>query len=149
MNKPISEVEKFYRQEASKTGWTLKKSEPRIFRFVKRGKDAIVSLTRSGDATSIKLAIRDVTLANSEGLLPDAGKGRLVFANAHSSPVVFTIGETDHKLKVGQGANSTKTALNKSVAPGSYKVIVKIPGQPSQTELLEIGKDETWGIIHG
>ena len=69
------------------------------------------------------------------------------FSNAYSSPVTFTIGKTDYRLKIGQDADSLQSALNYSVTPGRYSVIVKIPGRQPKTERLDVGKDETWGII--
>ena len=86
----------------------MKESRSGALRFANERKDAAITLTRNGDATGIRLIVRDVALARSEGLLPEPGKGRLVLANAHNVQVVFTIGKTDYKLKPGQGAENPK-----------------------------------------
>jgi hypothetical protein len=46
-----------------------------------------------------------------------------------------------------QGAKDFKQALSYSIAPGKYTVVIKIPGQPPQTEQIEPAAGSTWGII--
>jgi len=43
-----------------------------------------------------------------------------------------------------------RNAANRSslhVLPGKYSLTIKVPGQPDQTEELNVGVDETWGLI--
>ena len=75
------------------------------------------------------------------------GKGRLVLGNANNVAVTFTVGATNYSLRAGQGAKDYAQAVNQSLAPGTYNVVIRIPGQPHQTEKIELAEGSTWGII--
>ncbi len=103
--------------------------------------------TLGGVAEQPTVTARQSPFPDSELLLPEPGKGRLVMANAHSQNVVIMIGKKSYTLKAGQGAEDPKTALNYSVAPGKYDLTIKFPGKAPQTEKLEIGSGTTWGLF--
>ena len=67
--------------------------------------------------------------------------------DAHGTGWLFTIGKTNYPLRSGAGAKDFKGALNYSVGPGTYTIIVKIPGQPPKTERVTITAGSTWGIV--
>jgi hypothetical protein len=35
------------------------------------------------------------------------------------------------------------------VPPGKYKYSIKLPGRPSESDVVEVGADETWGLMIG
>jgi hypothetical protein len=146
---PLADVASFYRKELAAKGWkragTQAAGDP--LQFKNDTMDLSVALKRRSGKTAIQIVTRNFALAKREGLLPESGKGRLVLANGHNVGVIFTIGKTDYSLKAGQGAKNPKQALNYSVAPGNYKVIIKIPGKQPLTERVEITAGSTWGII--
>ncbi len=59
------------------------------------------------------------------------------------------INKQDYKVAAGAGAEDPKTGLNWEVAPGNYTVEMKPPGEPVQSEKLQLGPNETWGVIIG
>jgi hypothetical protein len=67
--------------------------------------------------------------------------------NGHTVNVVFSIGTIDYPMKPGQGFEEIDEAYNYSVPPGTYEVVVKIPGENPHTEKLPLTNDSTWGII--
>ena len=79
--------------------------------------------------------------------MPERGKGRLIMANAHNVPVVFTIGKTNYPVKAGAGAENLKDALNYSVGPGNYTIIIKIPGQRPETVRIKITEGSSWAVV--
>ncbi|TWT36094.1 hypothetical protein KOR34_09930 [Posidoniimonas corsicana] len=145
--KPWPEVSKFFQRELPKEGWTLVTiNDGRLtFRTPQRELTAVVKPAGSG--TSILVVTREKSLAEKEGILPERGKARLVLGNAHTRPVVFTIGKQDYQLKAGQGGRDPQDALNYTVGPGTYTVVIKIPGEAPQTEKLKLEEGSTWGII--
>jgi hypothetical protein len=146
---PPAEVAAFYRQELAREGWkgVDGPAAQDVMQFKKEGMELSVALKPQGGETAIEVVTRDAAAARREGLLPEPGTGRLVMANGHTVGVVFTIGETDYSLAAGQGAEDPKQALNYSVQPGTYVVVVKVPRRQPQTENLEITEGSTWGII--
>jgi hypothetical protein len=149
VRKPLAEVADFYRQELAAKGWTLPApdSAEGTMRFKNETTELSVALKPQSGKTAIEIVTRDIALARQEGILPEPGKGRLVLGNANNVAVVFTIGMTNYPLQAGQGAKDQKQTLNYSLAPGAYTVVVKVPGQPQQSEKIELAEGATWGII--
>ncbi len=145
----VDEVASFYRKELAKEGWKPAGGDAGegILRFKNQTMELSVTLKQKGGETAIEVVTRDVAAAKREGLFPEPEMGRLIFANGHTVGVVFTIGETDYNLAAGQGTRDPKQALNYSVPPGTYEVVIKIPGRQPQTEEIELGEGSTWGIV--
>jgi len=147
--KPLAEVASFYRKELAAKGWMQPEADPagETMQFKNDTMQLAVTLKQQRGKTAVEVVTRDIALAKQEGMLPEPGKGRLVLGNATNVAVVFTIGNANYSLKPGQGAKDYKQALNYSLAPGTYGVIVKTPGQPPRTEKIELAEGTTWGII--
>lgn len=148
VNLPLAEVTEFYRRELPAQGWKsddANASGP--MRFKNDTLDLVMSLKSQGNKTMVDAVTRDAALAKKEGILPEAGKGRLILGNGGDSAVVFTVGKANHTLKPGQGAKDYKQAVNTSLAPGTYQVGVKPSGQAAQTETIELTEGSAWGII--
>ena len=146
---PLTDVSAFYRQQLAEQGWqrTDDQSSSEAMQFKNDTMELLVALKRKSNETAIEVVTRETAIAKREGILPKAGKGRLVLANAHNVNVVFTIGKTDYPLKAGRGAKDFKQALNYSIPPGNYKVVIKIPGQQPQTELIKLTEGSTWAVV--
>src|SRR5262249_43072797 len=97
--------------------------------------------------TAITLASRDAAAAKAAGLLPSAGRGRMVIGNAHEKAAIVTVSKRNYNVAAGAGADDPKTGLNWEVAPGKYTVEIKLSGEKVQTETLTISADETWGVM--
>ena len=149
VRKPLAEVAAFYRQELTAKGWKSPAADSTgdTMQFKNDTMDVAIALKPQGSKTAVEVITRDIALAKQEGVFPEPGKGRLVLGNANNVAVVFTIGNANYSLKPGQGGKDYKQALNHSLAPGTYTVIIKIPGQPQETEKIELTEGSTWGII--
>ena len=124
-------------KESDDTTLSLRSEDERI--------DVVASST--GSQTQLEVVHRDVALAKKEGVLPEAGQGRLILANAHKVAVEFQIGKTNYPLPAGRGGKDLRDALNYSVAPGTYTVSIKIPRRPRQVHQLKILADSSWAIV--
>jgi|GEM_PF-1000369 len=143
----------FYRRELSAAEWkeivTAAKVEPQSAQLAFTGPTGslTVKLKTQGRDTVITLVTRDTQAAKAAGLLPSAGKGRLILGNSHEKAATITVNKKDYNLAAGVGADDPKTGLNWEVAPGKYTVEIKLPGEKAQTENLTIGVDEVWGVV--
>lgn len=151
---PLPALVKFYRQELAAQGWkesgaksVAANAQSATLSFTKAGAKLTVALTREGDQTRLDVSSTDDGKAKEDGVLPEPGKGRLVLANASTENIVIAIGKKDYPLKAGQGEANPKEALNYSVAPGKYKLTIKFPGKPPQTETVEIKAGTSWGVF--
>ena len=52
------------------------------------------------------------------------------------------------KIKGGAGTKAPD-GPTLDVKPGKYKFSIKPAGKPAQTEEIEVGADETWGLMIG
>jgi len=149
VRKPLAEVAAFYRQELAAKGYSQPEKAPmgEPMQFQNDKLEFSVALKPQGNKTAVEVVTRDIALARQEGVLPELGKGRLVLGNANKVPVVFSIGNANYSLKAEQGAKDYQQAVNQSLAPGTYNVIIKIAGRAQQTEKVELAEGTTWGII--
>jgi len=152
----LSQVVDFYRRELSTEEWgewkeiaadaTVEKQSAKFAFNGPTGK-LTVQLKTDGREVAITLVLRDAQAAKAAGLLPSPGKARLLIANASDKEAVITINNREYKVAAGRGAEDPKTGLNWEVPTGSYTVVLKPPGQEVQSEQLELGSDETWGVV--
>ena len=148
VNLPLADVLAFYRRELPPQGWkSVDGNAGEAMRFKNDTMDLVLTLKAMGERTAVEAVTRDMGQAKKEGVLPDAGKGRLLLGNGSEVSVVFTVGKANHTLKPGQGARDQKQAVNMSLAPGSYTVTIKASGQAAQTEKIELTEGSTWGLI--
>jgi hypothetical protein len=148
IRKPLAEVSAFYRQELAAKGWKLPDSNSGGAMRMKNDKTEVaVTLRPQGSKTVVEVFTRDLALAKQEGIAPEPGKGRLVLGNANDVAVVFSIGNVSYSLKAERGAKDYTQTVSQSLAPGTYTVILKAPGQSPQSEKIDLTEGSTWGII--
>lgn len=133
VNMPLAEVAAFYKQALTDKGW--ERPDANTANLKNDTREVTLTLKAAGNKTTVVASTRETALAKQEGILPEAGKARLLLANAHTAAVVFTIGKTDYPLKAEQGSQNPKEALNYSLAPGAYNVGLKTGGQSVKVDL--------------
>jgi hypothetical protein len=149
----LKAVVDFYRRELASPDWTENKGAAKIEKtsatlsFTGPSGALTVRLKSEGDRTTITLISRDAQAAKAAGVLPAAGKARLIIGNGSEKAAAITVNKRDYNVAAGAGADDPKTGLNWEVPPGKYTVEVKLPGEAAQSETLTIGADEAWGLI--
>jgi len=108
-----------------------------------------VKLESKGARTSIMLITRDAEAAREAGLLPDAGKSRLVVGNLSAKDHAITINGRKYTIKAGAGADDPTKGFNWVVPPGNFTFEVTPSGGRAQSEKVTLGADETWGVLVG
>lgn len=149
----LKAVVEFYQRELTASGWTENKAAAKVEKtsatlsFSGPSGALMVRLKSAGNKTAITLTSRDAQAARAAGVLPPAGKGRLIIGNGSEDAAAITVNKRDYNVAAGAGADDPKTGLNWEVAPGKYTVEVKLPGEAVHSETLTIGADEAWGLM--
>jgi hypothetical protein len=149
----LGAVVAFYRRELPAAGWKENVRDASIdnqaakLSFSGPEGSLTVQLKAGGKETAITLASRHTAAAKAAGLLPSAGKGRMVIGNGHDQAATVTVNKRPYNVAAGAGARDPKTGINWEVAPGKYTVEIKLPGGSTQTETVTIGAGETWGVM--
>jgi hypothetical protein len=148
VRKPLAEVTAFYRQELAAKGWKLPEATAgAVMRMQNDQTEVAVTLRPRGNKTEVEVFSRNIALAKQEGIAPEPGTGRLVLGNASKVAVVFSVVNANYSLKPEQGAKDYTQAVKQSLAPGTYTVTLKAPGQSPRSEKIELTEGSTWGII--
>lgn len=142
----------FYRSELGKRGWkeapgaTLSEAHASA-NFTAPEGPAVLTLERKGGDTLVRLALRKPEAARTAGVLPKAGQAKVLIGNPNDSEAVVTINKQTFRVKPGAGAkNPDGPALD--LPPGKYQVSLKMGGKAA-SESIEVGADETWGLLVG
>lgn len=150
----LTDVLGFYRRELGKRNWkeqsqgVVVTADKAVIAYTAPDGPAVLKLGRKDDATSVSLVVKNPGAVAKAGIMPKPGQAKVLFGNINPAEAAITFnGKT---LKVAGGAG-TKAPDGPSldVPPGKYKYSVKLPGQPAQSDEVEIAADETWGLMIG
>jgi hypothetical protein len=152
----------FYRAELSKRGWTendgaVVEPDRAVIAFTTTDGPAQLRLMRQDDRTIADLSLRKPAAANA-GILPRPGQVRLMLGNDTDEEAVITINEQTITLAARAGSDLTDAAdarrkspdgQNIDLPPGKYEVTLNVASGAAQNRELEVGADETWGLLVG
>ena len=143
----------FYRRELGKLNWTEAKGaavsvDSAVVMFSSSDGPAVLKLGRGSGETSVNLAVRNADAAAKAGILPKAGQAKILFGNALPAEAAITINNKTVKVSGGAGTKGPDgPALD--LAPGKYPYSIKMASKPGQNDNVEVGADETWGLLIG
>lgn len=82
------------------------------------------------------------------GVAPPPGNARLLLGNLLDAEAVVTVDKRTIKIapKVGSKAPDGPSL---ELPPGKYAYSLKVAGRSPQSEVLELGADESWGLLVG
>ncbi|WP_158818344.1 hypothetical protein [Methylocapsa sp. S129] len=144
----------FYRRELGKLGWkeltegAILKPDQAVLAFSTPDGPALLKLVHRDDDTSISLVVRDHDKAAKAGMLPKPGQVRLMLGNVTGGEAILTINKQTIKVAAGVGAKGPD-GPKLDLPPGKYKIAFKVAGQPANADEVEVGADETWGVMVG
>ena len=96
---------------------------------------------------TLNLASRSPAKAKAAGVLPQANRGRLILGNAADKECTVVVNGKPYMVAAGRGAKEPTDGISLHVLPGTYNCVIKVAGQPDQTEPVTVALDETWGVI--
>jgi hypothetical protein len=144
----------FYRRELGKRSWkeetqgALVTAERVALAFTSPDGPAILKLGRKGRETTVNLVVRDQAAAAKAGILPKPGQAKILFGNAQGTEAVITIDKQAVKIPPGAGTKGPD-GPTLDLAPGKYKYSFKAGSAPAGSDEVEVGADETWGLLAG
>jgi hypothetical protein len=150
----LSAVLAFYRRELGKRDWkeatqgAVVAAERVVLAFSSPDGPAILKLGRKNRETTVNLVVRDQGAAVKAGILPKPGQAKIMFGNALNTEAAVTIEKQAVKIPPGAGTKGLD-GPTLDFPPGKYKYLFKISNLPAQTEEVEVGADETWGLLVG
>ena len=108
----------------------------------------MLKLGRKDDATSISLVVKDPGAVAKAGIMPKQGQAKVLFGNINDAAATITFNSKAIIVAAGTGVkNPDGPTLD--LPPGKYKYSTKLQGKPSQSDEVELGVDEVWGLMIG
>lgn len=150
----LTDVLGFYRRELGKRNWkeqlqgAVVTADKAVLTYAAPEGPAVLKLARKDGAINVSLVVKNPGAVAKAGIMPKPGQAKVLFGNIN--PVEAAITFNGKTLKVAGGAG-TKAPDGPSLdlPPGKYKYSIKLPGQPGQSDEVEIAADETWGLMIG
>jgi hypothetical protein len=147
-------VLEFYRRELASRNWTEDASKASIqpdqatLIFNSANGPGVLKLGRKSGETTVNFVIRMTEAASKAGVLPKAGQVRVIFGNMTNAAATVTINKQAVTVGAGVGAKSPD-GPSIDLPPGTYSYSVKSGSRAAQTDKMEVGADQTWGIVVG
>jgi hypothetical protein len=151
----IGSVLAFYRRELTTRQWkelpngAVVKSENVLLAFAAPDGPAMLKLGRQGKETTVNLVVKNPAEADKAGILPPAGKAKVVLGNLSEQEGSVTIDGKTIKVAAGVGGGKTPDGPKLELKPGKYKYVLKMAGKPNDTGELNVAADESWGLLIG
>ena len=149
----LTDVLGFYRRELGKRNWkenngAIVASDKAVIAYTAPDGPAVLKLTRKDDATSVSLVVKNPAAVSKAGIMPKPGQAKVLFGNINPAEAAITFNGKTIKVAAGAGTKAPD-GPSLDLPPGKYKYSIKLPGQPAQSEEVEIAADETWGLMIG
>lgn len=150
----LADVLGFYRRELGKRNWkeeskgAVVTADSAVIAFSSTEGPAQLKLGRKDGETTVLLAVKDPAAVEKAGIAPKPGQVKIIFGNILTAESAITFNGKSIKVAGGAGTKAPD-GPTVDLAPGKYKYSVKPPGKPVQTEEVEVGADETWGLMIG
>jgi hypothetical protein len=150
----LTDVLGFYRRELGKLSWkeeskgTTIAADSAAVAFTAPEGPAMLKLGRKDGATSVRLMVKDPAAVAKAGIMPKPGQAKVLFGNINPAAETITFNNKPVSVAAGVGVkNPDGPTLD--LAPGKYKYTIKLAGKPAQTDEIELGGDEVWGVMIG
>lgn len=149
----LAVVLEFYRRELGNRNWkedakgAMVAAEQATVRFTAPEGPAVLRLVRKDNETTVNLGVKDPEAARKAGVLPKAGKARVMFGNIMPDDSSLTFDNRTIKV-AGKAGTQAPDGPALDLAPGKYKYSIKTGGKV-QADEVELGADETWGLMIG
>jgi hypothetical protein len=147
-------VLEFYRRELAKLNWkeeakgAVIAADNVVLAFSSAEGPATLKLSRKDNETIVDLATKDAAAAAKGGVLPKPGQAKLLVSNPNDVEAAITINKQTYKVAAGGGTKGPDGAMV-DLPPGKHKFSTKLPGKPASNDELEVGADQTWGLLIG
>ncbi len=109
-----------------------------------------LDLQVSDGETQIVIRAKNRAAAEAMGVLPPAGQALIILGNWDDAELVLTIADKTFTLPPYAGEEAPDPDLMIDLPPGSYAyTLTDADGNEIEALTIEVGADETWGLIVG
>jgi hypothetical protein len=150
----LSDVLGFYRRELGKRNWkeeakgAFTTTDKVVIAYTTADGPAVLTLERKDKEISVSLVTKNPGAAAKIGILPKPGQVKILFGNINEAASAITFNNKTIKVAAGVGTKAPN-GPTLDLPPGKYKYSIKLPGKPVQNDDIEVGADETWGLMIG
>jgi hypothetical protein len=150
----LTDVLGFYRRELGKLNWkeetqgAIVAAEKAVITYASPGGPAVLKLGRKDGATSVDLVVKNLDAVAKAGIMPKPGQAKIMFGNINTAEAAITFNNKTIKVAAGAGTKGPDGPIL-DLPPGKYKYSIELSGKPVQNDEVEIGADETWGLMIG
>jgi hypothetical protein len=150
----LTDVLGFYRRELGKLNWkeeskgAVIKADSAVVAYTAPEGPAVLKLGRKDGETSVDLVMKNPDAAAKLGILPKPGQAKIMFGNINGAEAAITFNNKTIKVAAGAGTKGPD-GPTLDVPPGKYKYSIKLPGKPAQSDEVDAGADEVWGLMIG
>ena len=154
---PLDALAAFYRKELADRGWKEKDLSPPARTPAEKDKLAMaftseqgaldVTLTRGTDETTVSMIERKTEAARKAGILPNEGRARLVIGNGFKADAVIEINGKPFTVMKETGTKNPESAYKLDLFPGKNQVVIKLPGEDDQSEVVDAAAGDSWGLM--
>ena len=150
----LTDVLGFYRRELGKRNWkedvkgAVVTADKAVVAYASPDGPAVLKLDRKDKEISVELVVKNPGAAEKAGVLPKPGRVKVLFGNINDKEAALTFNNKTIKVAADAGTKAPD-GPTLDLAPGKYKYSIKPPGKPAQSEELDLGADETWGLMIG
>jgi hypothetical protein len=151
----IGSVLAFYRRELAARQWkelpdgAVVKSEQVVLAFTAPDGPAWLKLGREGKETTVNIAVKNPVEAEKAGILPLAGKAKVILGNFAETEGSVTIDDKTYKVAVEPQKSDKPTGPILDLKPGKYRYVLKFAGKQKDAGELNIGPNDTWALLIG
>ena len=150
----LADVLGFYRRELGKRNWKEEAKPAAVaadsatLAYTSPDGPGVLKLARKDDETSVTLVVRNPDATAKAGILPKPGQAKVMFGNINRAAAAMTFNGKTVNVAAGAGTKGPDGPML-DLPPGKYKYSIKLPGKPAQNDEVELGADETWGLMIG
>jgi hypothetical protein len=151
----IGSVLAFYRRELATRQWkelldgAVVKSDAVLLAFTAPDGPAMLKLGREGKETTVNLVVKNPAEAEKAGILPTAGKAKVVLGNFGDAEASVTIDQKTIKVKPEPPNTPKPNGPILELKPGKYKYVLKLAGKPNETGEVVVGANDAWALLIG
>ena len=109
---------------------------------------AVLKLGRKDGETSVDLVVKNPDAVAKAGIMPKPGQAKIMFGNINDCRGGDHVQQQDDQGR-GRRRHQGPDGPMLDLPPGKYKYSIKLPGKPVQNDEVEVGADETWGLMIG
>ena len=150
----LNDVLGFYRRELGKRNWkeetkgAVVTADKVVIAYTSPEGPALLKLDRKDKEIGVDLVVKNPGAAAKVGILPKPGQVKVMFGNINGAEAAITFNNKTIKVAAGAGTKSPN-GPTLDLPPGKYKYSIKLPGKPVQSDEVDVGPDEIWGLMIG